>query len=146
VFVQGWGIRLYIRWFGEGGTILYGFGFTLASFLFFAFLPNTPFGGLLAILWCPVSALGEVTLPAIQGRLSRLAPPDAQGELQGVIASTRSAALMIGPLAMTAIFAAALNRDGDPFYGAPYLLSALLMAACIALFLRTRAPDHPPAT
>jgi DHA1 family tetracycline resistance protein-like MFS transporter len=146
VFVQGWGIRLYLRWFGERGTILYGFVWGVATFLVFAALPANEWGGWLAILLCPISALGEVVMPALQGRISRLAPPDAQGEALGVVASARSGAQVIGPLIMTGIFAWGASVPGGYLYGAPYYLGAALMVACIVLFRRAEAPEPAPAT
>jgi MFS transporter, DHA1 family, tetracycline resistance protein len=44
--------------------------------------------------------------PALQGIMSRTAPDDAQGELQGVISSTASLAMVVSPLIMTQVFAA----------------------------------------
>jgi DHA1 family tetracycline resistance protein-like MFS transporter len=99
---------------------------------------------LLAILLCPLSALGEVILPALQGRISRLAPDDAQGEALGVVASTRSAAQVAGPLVMSGIFAWGAAVPGGYLYGAPYLLGAALMVACLILF--QRSVEHEPAT
>jgi DHA1 family tetracycline resistance protein-like MFS transporter len=105
-----------------------------------------PWGGLLAILFCPVSALGEVTLPALQGRISRLAPPDAQGEALGVAASARSAAALVGPLLMTGAFAWGASVEGAHLLGAPYVLGAALMLLCVALVMGDRAPEPQPAT
>lgn len=146
VWAQGYGIRLYLRLLGERGTILFGFAFSLVFFLAFAALPPTELGGWLAILRCPLSALGEVILPALQGRISRLAPADAQGEALGVVASTRSAAQVAGPLLMTAIFAWGASVPGGWLYGAPYLLGAALMGLCFALFRRAAIPEPAPAT
>jgi DHA1 family tetracycline resistance protein-like MFS transporter len=143
IFVQAWGLGFYLRWLGERGTIIGGLLFSAVFFVAFALLPPTPFGGLLAILLCPVSALGEVAVPALQGRISRLAPPDAQGEVQGVVASARSAAAVVGPLAMTAVFAWGAGIEGARLLGAPYLLAALLLLGAFAVF--RRAPEPGPA-
>lgn len=147
ILAQGWGIRLYLRLLGERGTILFAIAFSLVFFVVFALLPPTPWGGWLAILLCPVSALGEVAMPALQGRISRLAPADAQGEVLGVVASVRSAAHMVGPLLMAGVFAwGASVPGGRLLLGAPYLLGALLMGLCFLLFRRSRAPEPAAAT
>ncbi|TNC69864.1 MFS transporter [Rubellimicrobium roseum] len=146
VVVQGWGIRLYLRWLGERGTILWGFVWGIVTFVVFAALPPTPWGGLLAIILCPISALGEVVMPALQGRISRLVHADAQGEALGVVASVRSGAQVIGPLVMTGIFAWGASVPGGYLYGAPYYLGAVLMVACWLLFRRTNATEPAPAT
>jgi DHA1 family tetracycline resistance protein-like MFS transporter len=146
VWAQGYGIRIYLRLLGERGTILLGFACSLAFFLLFAALPANELGGWLAILLCPLSALGEVILPALQGRISRLAPADAQGEALGVVASCRSAAQVAGPLVMSGIFAWGASVPGGHLYGAPYILGALLMVACLVLFRRSVAPEPATAT
>ena len=141
VGVQAWGLRLYLRWLGEGGTIVLGFVWSAAAFLAFAALPPSPLGGALAFVICAVSALDEVASPALQGRVSRLAPADVQGEVQGVVASVRSAAVVVGPLLMTSIFSIATAVEGGRLLGAPYLLSAFLLGAALVLFQRTREPE-----
>ena len=47
-------------------------------------------------------------------------------------------AMIFSPLVMTSIFAA-FTRDGGPVYfpGAPFVLSAVLVIAALAVFLRT---------
>lgn len=146
VWVQGYGIGLYLRWFGERGTILLGFASSLAFFVLFAALPGTGIGSRIALILCPLSALGEVILPALQARISRLAASDAQGEALGVVASSRSAAHVIGPLIMTGIFAWGASVPGGYLYGAPYALGALLMILCLLLFRRTIEPEALPTT
>ncbi|WP_246849202.1 MFS transporter [Rubellimicrobium arenae] len=145
-WAQAQGIRIYMRWFGEWGTIMFGLLFGLVWFVVYALLPPTPWGGWLAILLCPLSSLAEVTVPALQGRISRLVPADSQGEAQGVVASVRSAALVVGPLLMTSVFAWGASVPGGHLYGAPYLLGALLTIPCILLLRRARGPDPAPAT
>ncbi|EYD71572.1 Tetracycline efflux protein TetA [Rubellimicrobium mesophilum DSM 19309] len=142
--VQGWLMPFYLRWFGERGTILWGLVADAAFLLAFALLPPTPLGGLIAILLCPFSALPEATLPAIQGRLSRLAPADAQGEALGVAAAARSLAAVLGPLAMTTAFAWGAEQ-APPFFGVAYLVGAALMLGAVVAFLGDRTPDPAPA-
>ncbi|NAZ36656.1 MFS transporter [Rubellimicrobium sp. CFH 75288] len=144
--VQAYGVRLYLRLFGERGALLVSLAYTAAFFVVFAVLPPTPWGGWLAILLCPVSALGEVMLPILQGRVSRLAPEDAQGEALGVVASARSAAQMIGPLVMAGVFAWGAAIPGGRLLGAPFLLGAVLMGASLWLVWRSTAPRPLPAT
>jgi DHA1 family tetracycline resistance protein-like MFS transporter len=146
VWVQGYGIGLYLRWFGERGTILLGFASSLAFFVLFAALPGNETGSRIALILCPLSALGEVILPALQARISRLAASEAQGEALGVVASSRSAAHVIGPLIMTGIFAWGASVPGGYLYGAPYALGALLMIVCLVLFRRTIEPEALPTT
>ncbi len=88
----------------------------------------------LALLLTPVTALGGVVTPALQAIASRAAPADAQGELQGVFSSMNAIAMITAPLIMTTTFAKFTGPDAPVFApGAPFLLAAILMLACIAL-------------
>ncbi len=84
----------------------------------------------------PISALGIITSPALQGLMSKSAADDQQGELQGAITSVRSLAVILSPLLMTRVFAAS-TAPASPVLlpGAPFLVSAVLIIFC-ALTLR----------
>ncbi len=137
--VQGGLIRVVLRVLGERGTIAYGLAFNAAAFAVLALLTN----GWLALAFTPITALGAVVTPALQGRMSRLAQDDQQGELQGAITSARAVALIASPLAMTTVFYAFTTPPGPHLPGAAFLLSAAIMLACLALW--TLAP-RPSAT
>jgi len=66
---------------------------------------------------------------------------NAQGELQGAIASTMSLGSIIGPIAMTFIFGAfTKNKEGATFIyfpGAPFILSFILSCIAIWIFIVT---------
>lgn len=88
----------------------------------------------LALLITPVTALGGAVTPALQALASRAAPADAQGEVQGVLASLNAIAMITSPLLMTSTFHAFTRPEAPVFSpGAPFLLAAVLMLACIAL-------------
>ena len=66
-------------------------------------------------------------------------PADAQGELQGVFASLNAIAMITSPLIMTTTFSHFSATDAPVFApGAPFLLAAVLMLACIALHVLPR--------
>jgi DHA1 family tetracycline resistance protein-like MFS transporter len=96
--------------------------------------------GWAALLLTPLTALGGVTAPALQAIASRRTGADAQGALQGVMASLNAIAVIVAPLMMTTIFAAV-----SP--GAPFLLAAVLMLLCLALHVggRRRQVGKPVA-
>ena len=129
--VQGGLIRIALDRFGDRATILYGFSFNFFAFSILVWLEN----GLVALLFIPLTALGAVVTPALQGRMSRIARDDQQGELQGVVNSTRSVAAIFSPLVMTQVFWAFTTEGGPWLPGAPFAVSALLMVVCLALFL-----------
>ena len=138
--VQGGLIRYILRWFGDRGTILYGLAFNFFAFIILAFVES----GFLAIIFVPLTALGAVVTPAVQGMMSRATSDNSQGELQGVLSSTSALATIISPLIMTQIFAAFAREDAAYFLpGAPFLLSMVLMVLCTVVFLAT--PRAQPA-
>ena len=135
--VQGVLIRRILAWLGEAKTILYGLCFNALAFIIMSALTN----GTLALILTPLTALGSVVIPALQGVMSKRTPDDMQGELQGVLTSVSAVAIIIAPFAMTQIFAF-FTSDSAPVYlpGAPFLLSMTLMFGCITVFLtRPRA-------
>jgi DHA1 family tetracycline resistance protein-like MFS transporter len=93
----------------------------------------------------PVSALGAIGFPALQGLASRSVPDDSQGALQGVMTSLTSVAMILAPLTLTTVFAV-FSGPAAPIYlpGAPFLASAVIMALSLALFLRISFPGVRP--
>jgi DHA1 family tetracycline resistance protein-like MFS transporter len=78
-----------------------------------------------------------LTYPSMNALASQQIPANAQGELQGAIASLYSLSSIIGPPLLTQI----LSRFSDPvgkvyFPGAAFLTAAALTVACAVLFLR----------
>jgi len=139
--VQGGLIRLILRALGERLTVVYGLSFNFFAFLAIALVSD---GGL-ALALIPLTALGAVVTPALQSMMSSAVPANAQGELQGLVSSARSVAMMFSPLAMTAVFFA-FTREGAAiwFPGAPFLLSMALMVVCGAVYVaRPRASAAP---
>ena len=130
--VQGGLIRLILKWFGDRGTIIYGLAFNFFAFLVLAFVES----GTLAIIFIPLTALGAVVTPAVQGMMSRATSDNSQGELQGVLSSTAALATIISPLIMTQIFATFAREDASYYLpGAPFLVSMSLMVVCAFVFL-----------
>ena len=138
--VQGGLIRIVLRKLGERGTVIYGLAFNCLSFLAIALVTSPT----IALILTPLSALGSVVTPALQGMMSRAVSDDAQGELQGVLTSINAIAMIISPLLMTQVFAA-YTSSAAPFYfpGAPFIVSLGLMIVCLGLFVT--APRRVPA-
>ena len=128
--MQGALIRPALRLYGERLTIIYGICFNFSAFVVLALVTN----GWVAMGFIPLTVLGAVVTPAMQGLMSQSAGDDQQGELQGVISSAKSLAAIMAPLAMTQIFFV-FTTDGRFFPGAPFLLSAALMLLCLTVFL-----------
>ncbi len=117
--------------FGERRTALYGLIFGIPSYLMLAFAGS----GTMIYAAIIVGALSGVSFPAIQGLMSHKVDPDAQGELQGAVASMISITAIIGPLVMTQLFQHFADDSGLLLPGAPFLLAALLTCFAIGLYL-----------
>ncbi|AZB64384.1 MFS transporter [Cereibacter sphaeroides] len=122
-----------IRHLGEHRTALVGIWVDIVTLAALGVLAS----GTGALFVIPVTALGGVVVPALQSILSRATPADAQGELQGVLASLNAIAMIASPLVMTATFRA-FTAPGAPLHlpGAPFLLASLLMVGALALHVR----------
>lgn len=138
--VQGVIIRPVLARFGERGTVLFGYVFSVATF----FLIATVTSGTAIMVLTPLAALAGVIPAALQGIMSQAVAQDSQGELQGVLTSASALAMVVAPLVMTATFAA-FTAPGAAYYfpGAPFLLSMLLTLLAISIFLRWRATPVP---
>jgi len=119
-----------IRRFGEHRAAHYGMWVNVGTLVGLGLVVSPA----LALMLTPVTALGGVVTPALQAIASRAAPANAQGELQGVFASMNAIAMITAPLIMTTTFATFTGPRAPVFApGAPFLLAAILMLACIAL-------------
>ena len=130
-----------IKRYGERRTATFGMGFEVATYTYYGFATS----GFWAIVATPVTALGGVTGPALQGLMSRAVPEDQQGELQGIATSLNALAMILAPLVMTLVFGY-FTRPDTPLYlpGAPFLLSAIGMVAAVVLFVAgSRAKPAP---
>ena len=129
--VEGLLIRRILPWLGERRTIVIGFMFNIAMFTALGFLTS----GFWALIIAPFSALGSVVVPAMRGIMANKAAANQQGEVQGIIASTQSLAVIFAPLVLTYVFYLA-TRPGGPVFlpGAPFLLAAAVVAITLTLF------------
>ncbi|CTQ48395.1 TCR/Tet family MFS transporter [Jannaschia donghaensis] len=134
VVVQGVLIRWIIPRLGERATLRWFLPYNAVILLCVAFVPY----GWLMLLLTPFSALGAVVEPAIKGIASRVTADDAQGELQGVLASITAVAAIVSPLLMTRIFNIATDGDRH-FPGAPFLAACGLMVVAGLLYRGQRS-------
>jgi DHA1 family tetracycline resistance protein-like MFS transporter len=83
----------------------------------------------------PAVALGAVVTPALTGLMANATPDDAQGELQGLLASATAVAMIVTPLFASQLF----GHFTDPaatvqFPGAPFLAAAIVMTLSLVPF------------
>lgn len=120
---QGGLTRVLIPRWGEHSAATVGMLCVAVAYVVFA----TAQRGWVMYAGTLVYALGGLVMPSLQAIMSRAAPPNAQGALQGAVASTVGLAAIIGPPLMTGIFSV-FSRPGARVYfpGAPFLCAALL--------------------
>ena len=131
--VQGGLVGKLIGRIGERRTAYFGLMFGIPAYLTFAFAPNDWF----VYVGIVVGAASGFAFPAMQQMMSNRISEDAQGELQGAIASTVSLTSIVGPVMMTAVFGAYADQQGLYFPGAPFLVGAGLMLVSILVYAAT---------
>jgi DHA1 family tetracycline resistance protein-like MFS transporter len=115
------------------GVIGYaGFGLATASWMMFALLGSWFFAALV--------------MPTMNAFMSHRVSPDAQGELQGAVASLFSLAAIIGPPIMTHLFARfSAPESSVRLPGAAFLAASVLAVGSLAIFwMSTRQPAAEP--
>jgi DHA1 family tetracycline resistance protein-like MFS transporter len=115
------------------GAIGYaGFGLATESWMMFALL----------VTWF----FAAIVMPTMNAFMSHRISPDAQGELQGAVASLFSLSAIIGPPVLTHIFARFTAPDSRWHVpGAAFLFAAVLALGSLLIFwLSTRQPAAEP--
>jgi DHA1 family tetracycline resistance protein-like MFS transporter len=117
---------------GTAGYV--GFGLATASWMMFAWLGSWFFAA--------------IVMPTTVALMSHRISADAQGELQGAVASLFSLAAILGPPLMTHLFARFTAPESSIHIpGAAFLAAAVLALGCLVIFwLSTREPVAEPGT
>lgn len=131
VLAQGFLTGQLIPRLGERRTALIGLVFGIPSYLLIAFATS----GSWIYAGIVVGALSGVAFPAIQAMMSEQVDENAQGELQGAVASTISLTAIIGPLIMSRLFEHFSDDQGVQFPGAPFILAVALNLLGLGLYL-----------
>jgi DHA1 family tetracycline resistance protein-like MFS transporter len=141
--VQGLLIRKIIPKLGQQRSIYVGLGLYAAGLLLYAFATQ----GWMMYAFTVVYCLGGIAGPALQGIMSGIVPPNAQGELQGGFTSLMSVTSIVGPPLMNNLFAFFTRPDGDTYFpGAAMLLGAVFMIISAVLArstLKKNLPQQP---
>lgn len=119
--------------FGEKRTALISLMFGIPAYICFAFAPSSAF----VYVGIVIGAASGFAFPAMQQMMSTRIDEDAQGELQGAVASVISLTSIFGPVMMTAIFAAYADKQGYYFPGAPFLVGTALMGVSVIIYAIT---------
>ena len=133
LLVQGGLVRVAVPKLGTVWAIVVGLLCYSLGLALFAFAAK----GWMMFAITGIYCLGGLAGPTLQGAVSGQVPPTEQGELQGALTSLISATGVVGPLAMSSLFAW-FTRRGAPVYfpGAPFLVGAVL--TLLALLVAAR--------
>jgi MFS transporter, DHA1 family, tetracycline resistance protein len=129
---------------GERRAALVGLTFGAIAFTIYGLAPS----GWMFVAGIPVMALWGLYGPSAQGLMTRRVSPSEQGQLQGALMGLRGLSGLISPAMFTFTFATFIgSRSNLHLPGAPFLLSALLLAIAFAVAVRvTRLhAAHAPA-
>jgi DHA1 family tetracycline resistance protein-like MFS transporter len=147
--VQGGLTGPIIAKFGPTRSAVFGFVICAITFAAYAMAGE----GWMVFLIIPFGALAGVLGPSINQIMSVRTPKNAQGELQGAIASVQSLANMFAPLALTQTFHY-FTSSAAPFFfpGAAFALAAVICTLSLLPLLRGLAsapkieqqPPDPP--
>jgi MFS transporter, DHA1 family, tetracycline resistance protein len=131
--VQGLLTGKAIQRHGEIKVGLFGLMMAVPAYLLFAVAD----AGWMMFAGMFIGVAANMAFPGMQAMMSRNIAEDAQGELQGAIASVVGITSIIGPLIMTWLFGAFSDKEGVYFPGAPFVLAAVLIAIAVLQFAQT---------
>ena len=142
--VQGGLIRIVIPKWGAVNCVYVGVLSAVVAYTGIA-VSNT---GAEIYFWIFVSALAGLGGPAITSILSNQVEQNAQGELQGILASIASLATIAGPLNMTQTFTY-FTSERAPVYlpGSAFLIAAAITFVALIIFVIQirKLPEAPEA-
>ncbi len=133
VIVQGGLLRIVIPKFGPVRCAYFGITATVVAFVGVA----TAGSSAALFFWCGMSSLGGLAAPSVNSILSNQVAADSQGELQGIMASVSSVAMIVGPLLLTQTFTY-FTSDSAPLYlpGSAFWVAAILTSAALIIFFQ----------
>ncbi len=118
---------------GERPAALAGMAAAVLAYLGYAFATE----GWMMYAVGLTTAVFALTYPAMNALASQRVPANAQGELQGAIASIYGLSSIVGPPLMTALFGYFSAPATKPhFPGAAFIAAAALTLCCAALFAK----------
>jgi DHA1 family tetracycline resistance protein-like MFS transporter len=121
-----------VKRLGERNTVVFGLAMAVIALFGYGLAPGLAVVLVLLIVHAPEGFV----YPALTALMSREAPEDAQGELQGGIASLQSIGMLIGTVLFTQVFGWFMKPN--PWIVSPsiaYFLAGVMLAGTLAFFL-----------
>ena len=134
--VQGVLTGPVVKWLGERSTVVFGLVMALVAVFGYALAPGLTAVLILLVIHAPEGFVN----PALTALMSEQAPEDAQGELQGGIASLQSIGMLLGTVLFTQVFGWFMRPNAlivSPSAG--LILAGLLLAMTLGYFLTLKA-------
>lgn len=118
---------------GERRAAAVGMGAAIVAYLGYGLVPQ----GWMMYAVSTTTMVFAMAYPAMNALMSHQVPANAQGELQGAVASVYSVSSIIGPPLMTQVFGY-FSSSSAPIYfpGAAFVTAAILTAACGFLYAK----------
>jgi DHA1 family tetracycline resistance protein-like MFS transporter len=133
--VQGGLTGPVVKWLGERNAAVFGLVMAVVALVGYGLAP-----GLIAVLVLLVIHAPEGFVhPALTAMMSHEAPEDAQGEIQGGIASLQSIGMLLGTVLFAQVFGWFVVPGAPPAAaGYPFFLAAIMLAGTLVFFLLLR--------
>lgn len=131
-------LRALVPRLGERRTALLGVSIAGAGYLGYATASTT----WMMLAWLATWFFGAMVMPSTNAFLSKRVAADAQGELQGAVASLFSLSAIVGPPVHSQLFGHFSEPTAMPhFPGAAFAAASALAMGCLALYwASTREP------
>lgn len=139
--VQGGLTRVAVAKLGERKTVM--FGMTMSTLAYIGYGSATQGWMLYVILM--FGSFGGVTMPTLQGIISRQADANEQGSVQGALGSLASITGILGPAIVTTLFSYFISSKAPVHLpGIAYYYSATLMLAAMFTTVHALRKVGPP--
>ncbi len=124
-------LRFLVPRIGERRAALIGMVIAGVGYLGYA----TATSSWMLFAWLTTWFFGATVMPSTNGLMSRLVPEDAQGELQGAVASLFSLSSIVGPPLMTQLFGHFSAASAHPYFpGAAFVAAAVLVSVSFLIY------------
>jgi MFS transporter, DHA1 family, tetracycline resistance protein len=129
-----------VKYFGESRLTIIGLISAVIGSIGFAAAPQFTFVAVALLLYAPEG----LVQPMLSALISKLVPDDAQGELQGGLASIMSISMLLGTLFFSQIFGYFMSgRAGFVSPNVAMFVSAAISLVALVIFMAGKAPLKP---